>query len=144
MNQIVPIVNERKVKAGESTELVTLESLIKGHYESMERLKHELRASREMYKDGFDNDPGYREKQEAVKAANKERLKVREAIASNPNNVALKQKIVNLREDFKDQQETLSELLLDFNSKTAATQLEIFTGQIFEIVRKAKVVRKRS
>lgn len=144
MNQLTPVVNERKVKMAKSDEVSSLEALIKSHAESINKMKDELKRAREMYQDGFSNDPGFRKEEEKVKEATKLRSKVKEAIASNPNNVVLKQKMTDLRIDIKESQETLSELLLDYNHKTEATQLEIWEGQIFDIVRRARIVKRSS
>lgn len=133
-----PIVNEIKID-NEADSIIALENLIKNHIRSIDEFKAEYRVKREMLNDGFYNDPVYREHSEKVKQASKARLSVKYQIAKQPSVAILDQAVKDLRLDIKEANANLSELLLEYKSKTQATQLELFGGQIVEIVEIAKI-----
>lgn len=137
----MPIVNEIQLKT-ESPEIVlSLENLIKSHVKSISELSLELKNNREMYNDSFDGNPTFREHSEKVKEATKARSVIKQQIAKQPSVSLLEQKLKDIRFDLKEQKKTLSDLLLDYRQKTQATQLELFDGQLVDIVESAKIVK---
>lgn len=131
------IVNERS-----ANNFLELENIIKNHIDRIGKTAQELKQKREMLKDGFDNDPTYREHTLKVKEASKAKSIVRKQIAQQPSVALLAQEVKDTAFDLKEQKATLSDLLLDYKEKTQATQLELFNGEVVEIVQSAKIVKR--
>lgn len=118
------------------------ESLIKKHVESMDKLKDEIKTKREMYADSFNNNPTYREHAEKVKEASKTKASVKLQIAKQPSVASLEHELKDLRYDLREKQRTLGDLLVDYTEETGATQLELFSGKVFDIVKSAKLINR--
>lgn len=142
MTDTLPIVNERQVQVNKP-DSINIEELIKNTVESIQKLSDELKQKREMFTDSFINNPSYRERDQQVKDASKARNSVKAEIAKAPSVASLEQEVKDLRFDIRDRKQTLSDLLLDFKLQTGATQLELFSGEMVEIVESAKIVRAR-
>lgn len=123
--------------------LLNLENLIKNHVQKINELKVELKKVREMYNDSFNNDPLYQEANIKAKDVVKSKNAVKNSISKQPSVAALAQKVKDIRFDLKESQTTLSDLLCDYKEQTGATQLELFGGQIADIVQVAKLVRHK-
>lgn len=136
------IVNEIQVNQQAEAEM-TLEGLIKEHVSSIQKLKEELKQNREMYDDSFINNPTFKEHSDRVKEATKAKSSVKQQIAKQPSVALLGQKVKDIRFDISEKNKTLSDLLIDYKQQTGATQLELFDGQIVDIVESAKIVRAR-
>lgn len=144
MSGSIPSVEERQIKAdSESDTLLSLENLIKNHVESINKLKVELKTQREMFEDSFNSNPKYREQEDKVKSVTKEKNSIRAEILKQPSVAMLSQKIKDIRFDMTEQQKTLSDLLVDYQEQTKATQLELFDGSVFEMVKSVKLVKAR-
>ncbi len=142
MDQSIPVVNERKVENASPVDTIfNLENLIKQHAEVIDKLTIELKKNREMYEDSFNSNPAYRELVDKSKEATKTKLSVRSQIAKQPSVAQLKMKVDDLKFDISEQKKTLSDLLIDYKEQTKATQLELFNGQIFNIVQSVKLVK---
>ena len=137
----IPIVNEIKAELPKQ-DFFNLENLIKNHIQGIDKLKLEIKQKREMLDDSFNNNPTYREHTEKVKEATKARLSVKKEIAKQPSVAKLDQEVKDLKFDLNEKKKTLSDLLIDYKEQTAATQLELFDGQVVDIVQSAKVVKK--
>lgn len=136
MNQTLPIVEERQIQAAPNAGEVSLnlEELIKNHIEAIEKLKDDLKLTREQHEDSFNNNMTYREHVEKVKEATKAKASVRAEIAKQPAVNQLKQKVDDIKFDLREQNRTLSDLLLDYKDQTGATEIEARNGKIFHIV----------
>lgn len=124
--------------------LLNLEELIKNHIDAIGKLRDEIKQSREMFDDSFNNNPTYRENVERVEEASKGRNSVRQEIAKQPSVALILQKLKDLRFDLNEQLKTLSDLLQDYHQQTGATQIETRDGQIMEIVSTSKLVKRSS
>lgn len=143
MRNIIPTVQEIQIEKGDDFTVVTsLEEMIKANVESIDRLKVEARKLREMIEDGFANDVVYKEHDNAVKAATKIRTATKAQIMKNPAIAELVNKLKTIKSEQKEKQFALSDYLLEFKRLTTATQLELFDGQVLDIVETAKVVRR--
>jgi len=119
----------------------TMEDLIKKHVESIGRMKEELKAIREQFEDSYNNNPTYREASEKAKEHSKSKAQIKAEILKQPSVTQLNQKMKDLRFDVREQQRTLSELLINYRQVTGATQLELFNGVIGDIVLSAKITK---
>ncbi len=142
MNQTIPSVEERQVQPGsEADALLSLESLAKRKIEKIEKLKKELRDVREMYNDTFNNNPKYRDHSEKVKEATREKNAIKKELLRKPDVAKLGQKITDLKFDLNETTKTLSDVLSDYKKQTSATQLELFNGEVMQIVEIVKVIK---
>jgi len=130
--------------ADQATVMLSLEELINNHIDSIDNLRHEIKESREMFEDSFNNNPTYHELTEQVKEIVKKKNQARSQITKQPSVAQLNQKIKDLRFDLNENQKTLSDLLQDYKEQTNATQIETRSGQIMEIVSLLKLVRKNT
>jgi hypothetical protein len=124
--------------------LLSLEELIKNHIDNINKLRDEIKQTREMFDDSFSNNPTYRENDERLSEASKARNSVRQEIARQPAVALILQKLKDLRFDLNEQLKTLSDLLQDYHKQTGATQIETRDGQIMEIVSTSRLVRRSS
>lgn len=138
-----PIVNEIQVKKGGDI-IIHLEEMIKNYIDTIAKLKNEKKKHQEMFADGFANNPVYRENDKRAKEAIKVRLTTKQQIASTPSMVAISHKVKDLGKDIKERQFALSDYLLEYQRLTSATQLELFDGEVVDIVNSAKVVKHSS
>jgi hypothetical protein len=124
--------------------MLSLEELIKNHIDSIDKLKDELKQSREMFEDSFNNNPTYKEHVENVKEVSKLKNSVKQQIAKQPSVATLEQKVKDIRFDINEKAKTLSDLLQDYKEQTGATSIETRNGQVLEIVSTSKLVRRNS
>ncbi|HSA83389.1 MAG TPA: hypothetical protein VLF20_00700 [Patescibacteria group bacterium] len=136
--------SETKEEFSQASAFLNLEELIKNHIEAIDKLKDELKQSREMFEDSFNNNPTYREHVEKVKEATKAKSSVRQEIVKQPAVATLKQKVDDLRFDLNEQSKTLSDLLQDYKEQTGATEIEARNGKIYAIVSVSKLVTRSS
>lgn len=120
--------------------LLSLEELIKNHIDAIDSLRDEVKKLKEMFEDSFKNNPTYREHDERLEKASKDRNSVRQEIAKQPSVAEIAQKLKDLRFDLSEQIKTLSDLLQDYHKQTGATQIETKNGRIMDIVSIAKLV----
>lgn len=123
--------------------LLSLEALAKNHVESIDKLKVELKQTKEMYDDSFNNNPQYREHMDKVKEVTKAKNAFKQQIAKQPSVAQLGQKVKDIRFDLSEKKKTLSDLAMDLKEQTGATQLSMDDGLVLDIVLSAKLVRKR-
>ncbi len=133
-----------KINDGQNNaqDFLNLAELINNHIESIDKLKEELKNTREMYEDSFNNDPTYKENLEKVKDVTKAKNTVRQQIAKQPSVATLEQKVKDLRFDINESSKTLSDLLQDYKEQTGATEIETRNGQILEIVSTSRLVKR--
>ena len=77
----------------QATVLLSLEELVKSHITSIDKLTDELKKYRQMFADGFENNPTYRELEEQAKDAAKKKNTAREEILKQPSMQDLGRKI---------------------------------------------------
>ncbi len=158
-NEEVVIAEEMDDDASQSSGAATmlnLEELIKNHIDSIDKLKEELKTTREMYEDSFNNNPTYKEHVDQVKDVQRGKNSVRQQIAKQlgdkveecriakqPSVATLEQKVKDVRFDISEKSKTLSDLLQDYKEQTGATSIETRNGQVLEIVSTSKLVRSK-
>jgi hypothetical protein len=123
--------------------IISIDELSKSHAQSIERLTKEIKERRQMLLDGLSNSVEYKEIDEKVKAAQKERLKVKARYMEIPSNRKIEDEVKSMKSEKKEKQLALSDYLLELERMTGANQLELFDGSVYEIVKTAKLIRKR-
>lgn len=128
---------------GAAMVLLNLEELIKNYIDSIENLTDALKTHRQMFADGFDNNPTYREIEAKVKEEDKKRLDLRQQILSVSSMRELAQKIKDMSSELREKKASLSDYLLEYQRMAGGVnEIEGHDGQIREIINSAKAVKK--
>lgn len=128
-------------ETGEAEVLISLEGLIKGHVDSIEKLKEEKKQKAEMLKDSYANDATYKDLDDKAKAARKQATVIKGRILQQPSNVRLKGEVSELSAELREKADALSDYLLEYKRISGATQLDLFGGMVGEIVLSARIVK---
>lgn len=122
---------------------VDLTSLINRYVADIEKTKAQLKEQNQMFKDAFENDKEYHDKNEVVKAATKEKNAVKQRIMQQPAIQSAAEKVQDLKSELKDMQEALSGYLQEHIRKTGQRTIETDDGELREIVPVYKLVKRR-
>lgn len=144
-SQALPIVNERSIDQSEkAASIIDMENLIKRKVEAIDKIKTERKQKKEMYDDSFYSNPTFIEKKKAATTALNDKKKIVVEIAKQPSVMALKKELEDLALSQKQQEKSVSELLLDYTGKRPeVTQLELFDGRFAAIVKTAKLSKPK-
>ncbi len=124
------------------SEVLDLTELIKNQSARIDHLNKELSKVKEMLQSIFDNDPTYRQHDEAVKEATKIRSATKKQLSRLPQAADLLTRIQESREQIKELRDSLSEYLQEYQKATGSFQFEGENGEVHEIVYNARLVRK--
>ena len=122
--------------------LLLIEEAIKDRISKIENLKKEMEPHKEMLVSYLENDPVYREHNEAAKKATKQKSATKKQLLSVPAGRAIVEKITELKSDLSELEEGLSYYLREFQAATGANEIEGLDGELRQIVYMAKLVRK--
>lgn len=122
-----------------ATVSLSLENLIRGHLSTLTRLKNEISELTDTLNNVLANDPTFKEHDEAAKQATKVKTATKSEIMKRPEVMQTGNKIKAAREEYKDQQTTLSELLAEYQRTTGLDSIETEDGKIKRIVMTAKL-----
>lgn len=143
-SETLPLVNERSVASEQGIAVIEQENLIKRKVEALDKIKIEIKQTKEMYNDSFNNNPTFVEKRKASDAALVERKKIAYQIAKEPGVASLKQKLDDLNLSKREQEGSISHLLMDLTTKRPEMmQLELFDGRFASIVKTAKLTKPK-
>lgn len=123
---------------------ITIENLVKSHYEKVQSLKDEISKNGDMLKSAYESDPDYQDLAEKVKDANRMAKERKSSILSIPHNQEAKYKLENLKQDLKEAKDGLSYYLVEYTNITKSKQLELFPGEMMEIVVSGKLKRSNT
>lgn len=127
-----------------SAQFISLDNQIKTLIEQIENLKTELKKQKEMVEDSFENDAIYNEHNQKVKDALKVRSATKLQITKQGDISEKVEKIAEDRDEIKRMEATLSELVVQYQKETGATQIETNNGEVLLIVNKVKLVKAKS
>jgi len=127
-----------------ASQFISLDNQIKSLIEQIDSLKEELKKQREMHEDTFQNDPVYQEHDKKVKEASRVRSATKTQIAKQLQVAEMGEKIAEERDEIKRMEATLSELVIQYQKETGATQIETNSGEVLSIVNKVKLVKVKS
>lgn len=139
------IIKEESISPSEDEAaiVVSLTDLAESHAESVQNLTSEIKKTSQMLQDGFLNDVVYREHQKTYKEVREILAQTKFQIMKQPQNVLLSDKLKSMKQEKKEKQASLSDYLLELERMGGVNQLELFDGQVFEIVKTAKLIKKR-
>lgn len=122
--------------------IINLESMIKSHIASIDRLQEEMEKHSSMLKDIFENDPTYKEHSEKAKEASKIKGNTRREILKRPQAADLDNKVKSFKSQIKETQDALSDYLREYQRLSGVSEIEGEDGQIREIIYVAKLIKK--
>lgn len=124
--------------------LINMESLIKGHISTIDKLSDESRKLKDMLDDIFTNDTTYQEHNKAAKEAARVKQNTKQQILKQPQAADLDKKIKDLRSEIKENQASLSDYLQEYARMSGVNEIEGEDGEVREIVYTAKLIKKSS
>lgn len=123
-----------------ATVSLSLENLIRGHLGTLEKLKLQIAEQSDMLSNVLLNDATFKQHEEEAKKATKVKTATKSEIMKRPEVLQVSNKIKAAREEMKEQQQTLSELLAEYIRTTGLDSIEMEDGKIKKIVTTAKLV----
>ncbi len=126
----------------QSTVYLSLENLIKSNLTTIDTLQKQYKEQKEMVDNVLENDQTYRQHLETAKEANNVKSATKQQIMKRPDVIRIAEKMKALKEEMKETQATLSDLLQEFQRVSGSNVIEREDGQILEIVSTSKLVRK--
>lgn len=124
--------------------LINMESLIKGHISTIDKLSDEAGKLKDMLDDIFANDPTYQEHDKAAKEAAKIKQNTKKQILKQPQAADLDKKIKDLRSEIKENKASLSDYLQEYARMSGVNEIEGEDGEVREIVYTARLIKKSS
>ena len=124
--------------------LLNMESLIKGHISTIDKLTEESRKLKDMLDDIFANDETFQEHDKKAKEAAKIKSETKKQILKQPQAADLDKKIKELKSELKENQGSLSDYLQEYARMSGVNEIEGEDGEVREIVYTAKLIKKSS
>lgn len=124
--------------------VLNMESMIKSHIASIDRLKEEAEKHQGLLDGIFDNDPTYQKHCELAKEASRVKSATKQQILKQPQAAEAFEKVKNLKNELKDLTGALSDYLREYQRMSGLSEIEGDDGEIREIVYTAKLVKKSS
>ncbi len=121
----------------------TVVSLVKIKTFRLDELNNQIKEVNESLKNIIINDSQLSETEENAKNAALTVKKRKQELMNQPESQSLKIKLVELKEELQDTEESLSTQLLSLYQMTGVKEFETDNGEVREFVIKAKVKSKR-
>lgn len=120
-----------------------LESLIQRYMDDVEKLKNEIKTQKEMYNASFENDAEYAQADADAKELKKKVSAAKQRITQQPAVKDAESRMSELKDEMKDVQDAISGLAEQYQQVAGTNQIVQDDGQVLEIVRNFKVIRKK-
>lgn len=124
--------------------ILNMESLIKGHIATIDKLTEESRKLKDMLDDIFANDPTFQEHDKKAKEAAKVKGETKKQILKQPQAADLDKKLKELKSELKENQGSLSDYLQEYARMSGVNEIEGDDGEVREIVYTAKLIKRSS
>lgn len=128
------------VESGEI--IINMESMIKSHISSIDRLAGEIKKHKQMLYDIFANDPTFQAHDKEAKQASKVKATTRAQILKRPQAADLQNQIKGMQSEASQLKGALSDYLQEYQRLSGVNQIEGDDGEVREIVYIAKLVKK--
>lgn len=128
--------------ASQASILINLESIIKGHISSIDRLEEEMEKHKSMLDDIFENDATYKEHAEKAKEAARIKSATKAQIMKQPQVAELAEKVKGMKSELNEMKDALSDYLKEYQRMSGVNEIEGEDGEVREIVYVAKLVKK--
>lgn len=136
--------DEKNAEPSHSLSRLELESLIQRYLDDSEKLKSQLKSQKEMYNASFENDAEFSQETEVANNAKKKVAGIKQRITQQPAVQSANERMEELKSEIKDVNEAISGLAEQYQTVAGTNQIVQDDGQILEIVRNFKVIRKKS
>lgn len=123
-----------------ATVSLNLESLIRGHLASIDKLRLQTKELNDTINNILANDSTYKQHLDAAKEATKVKSGTKSQIMKRPEVMQTVNKLNEARAELKDQQATLSDLLAEYQRTSGQDSIEMEDGRVKKIVFTAKLV----
>lgn len=124
--------------------LLNMEGMIKSTITSLNLLEVELDKHQSMLNAIFEQDTTYQEHSAKVKEATKIRNATKQEILKQPQAAELNEKVKNMRSEIKEQKDSLSDYLREYQRMSGLTEIESEDGEMMKIVNTPRLVRHSS
>lgn len=124
--------------------IINMESMIKTHIATVDKLQTEIKKHKEMLDDIFNNDPTYKDHADKAKEATKLKQQTKAEVLKQPQAADLDKKVKDLKLELKETQVALSDYLQEYARMAGVNEIEGEDGDIREIVYTAKLIKKFS
>ena len=110
----------------------------------LEKAREEYKKAKEMYDDTFVNDPDFQEADKEVKEVSKKKKEIQARLARQPHVASLNAKLKEVKDHIKENEEVLSQELIEYYRTAGVTEIEDADGNVqeFAIVIKLKPKRR--
>lgn len=122
--------------------IIELESMIKSHLSSIDKIEVEYSKHKGMLEDIFNNDPTFKTHAENAKEANRIKSKTKNEIMKQPQVADLAEKVKGMKQELNELQSALSDYLREYQKMSGVNEIEGEDGEVREIIYVAKLVRK--
>ncbi len=133
---------EPEVSVDQSTVYLSLENLIRSNLTTIDTLQKQYREQKEMVDNVLENDQTYRQHLEQANEANKVKSGTKQQIMKRPDVIKIAEKMKGIKEEMKEVQATISDLLQEYQRLSGSNTIEREDGQILEIVSTSKLVKR--
>lgn len=127
-----------------TADFLNLESLIKTYLAKIDLLTKELKEKDQILKDAFEADAVYKEHSDKAKEAARIKNATKQQILKQPSMAKLAEEVKDLKFDLSEQNAVLTDYLTQYQEQSGATQIEKDNGEVLEIIRVTKLVKKSS
>lgn len=127
---------------GEFNYLQNIQTQINLNIAKIERLKEEMQPVKEMIESYLENDAEYMELVKRAKEVGTEKGRRKKELLSTPNGKSMEEKMNKLKEEQKEANDMISQLLGEWRQTTGTNEFEGPDGELRTIVMVAKLVRK--
>lgn len=124
--------------------LLNMESMIKSHISSMDKLSGEAGKYQDMLNAIFENDSTYQQHEEQAKETGRIKSATKQQLLKQPQAADLMEKVKNIKTEIKESQGALSDYLQEYHRMSGSKEIEGDDGEMREIVYTAKLVKKNS
>lgn len=124
------------------TQVISLEGEINAKIAKIEEVKEELKLQNEMLASYLNGVPEFVEADKAAKEASKKKTGIKTKLLQAPAGLQVANKVSELKDKLKTQQDKLSESLQKYQAQTGQDSFEGEDGEVRQIVYVAKLVRR--
>lgn len=122
-------------------EQLNLENLIKNYITRIDSLKQDYKKQKSLFQDSFESDAVYVEHDQQAKEATRIKVETKLQILKQPALAELAAKLVEMRDEIKELEVSLSDYLWQYQKLTGASEIEGEDGETRLIVNTVKLVK---
>ena|SRR3989344_6878966 len=130
-------------QTSDANQLLTLEQMIKGYMGDLVRIQEKIKTQKEMFNQSFEQDKEYSQVEEEAKKLNRQKTEQKQRIVKSDAVSAVQLKIDELQNELKEVRQSLSDYLNRYILLTQKSEFIGSDGESYQIVRSAKLVKKK-